>query len=53
MLVPIGGLREDAPMGVLAIWRYPVKAMLGELLDTVGVGPTDPRRRACRERVAA
>jgi MOSC domain-containing protein len=26
-------------MGVLAIWRYPVKAMLGELLDAVAVGP--------------
>jgi uncharacterized protein YcbX len=26
-------------MGVLAIWRYPVKAMLGELLDAVEVGP--------------
>ena len=25
-------------MGVLAIWRYPVKAMLGELLDAVAVG---------------
>lgn len=24
-------------MGVLAIWRYPVKAMLGELLETVDV----------------
>jgi uncharacterized protein YcbX len=24
-------------MGVVAIWRYPVKAMLGELLDRVGV----------------
>jgi uncharacterized protein len=24
-------------MGVMAIWRYPVKAMLGELLDRVGV----------------
>ncbi|HEY0364575.1 MAG TPA: hypothetical protein VGC83_20010, partial [Solirubrobacteraceae bacterium] len=33
MLGPIGPLREDAPMGVLAIWRYPVKAMLGELLE--------------------
>jgi hypothetical protein len=33
VLVPIGPLREDAPMGVLAIWRYPVKAMLGELLE--------------------
>jgi uncharacterized protein YcbX len=26
-------------MGVLAIWRYPVKAMLGELLDAVAIGP--------------
>lgn len=26
-------------MGVLAIWRYPVKAMLGELLETVEIGP--------------
>jgi uncharacterized protein YcbX len=26
-------------MGVLAIWRYPVKAMLGELLDAVTIGP--------------
>ena len=26
-------------MGVLAIWRYPVKAMLGELLDDVAIGP--------------
>ena len=26
-------------MGVLAIWRYPVKAMLGELLEAVEVGP--------------
>jgi uncharacterized protein YcbX len=25
-------------MGVLAIWRYPVKAMLGELLDAVEIG---------------
>lgn len=25
-------------MGVVAIWRYPVKAMLGELLDAVEVG---------------
>src|SRR6185312_11796656 len=25
-------------MGVLAIWRYPVKAMLGELLDAVAIG---------------
>jgi MOSC domain-containing protein len=25
-------------MGVVAIWRYPVKAMLGELLDIVHVG---------------
>lgn len=25
-------------MGVLAIWRYPVKAMLGELLDAVQIG---------------
>jgi hypothetical protein len=33
VLGPIGPLREDAPMGVLAIWRYPVKAMLGELLE--------------------
>lgn len=26
-------------MGVLAIWRYPVKAMLGELLEAVRIGP--------------
>ncbi len=26
-------------MGVLTIWRYPVKAMLGELLDAVAIGP--------------
>jgi uncharacterized protein len=26
-------------MGVLALWRYPVKAMLGELLDAVEIGP--------------
>ena len=26
-------------MAVLAIWRYPVKAMLGELLDAVSIGP--------------
>jgi uncharacterized protein YcbX len=26
-------------MGVLAIWRYPVKAMIGELLDAVAIGP--------------
>ena len=26
-------------MGVLAIWRYPVKAMLGELLEAVEIGP--------------
>jgi uncharacterized protein len=26
-------------VGVLAIWRYPVKAMLGELLEAVGIGP--------------
>lgn len=25
-------------MGVLAIWRYPVKAMVGELLDAVEIG---------------
>jgi uncharacterized protein len=38
VLVPVAPLREDAPMGVLAIWRYPVKAMLGELLDAVAIG---------------
>jgi uncharacterized protein YcbX len=38
VLVPIGRLREDAPMGVLAIWRYPIKAMLGELLEAVAIG---------------
>jgi MOSC domain-containing protein len=34
-------------MGVMAIWRYPVKAMLGELLDRVGVaaGGLDGDRR--------
>jgi hypothetical protein len=34
-------------MGVLAIWRYPVKAMLGELLDSVrvGLGGCDADRR--------
>jgi hypothetical protein len=26
-------------MGVLAIWRYPIKAMVGELLDAVEIGP--------------
>lgn len=26
-------------MGVLALWRYPVKAMLGELLESVELGP--------------
>jgi uncharacterized protein YcbX len=26
-------------VGVLALWRHPVKAMLGELLDAVGIGP--------------
>jgi uncharacterized protein YcbX len=26
-------------MGVLALWRYPVKAMLGELLHAVEIGP--------------
>jgi uncharacterized protein len=26
-------------VGVLALWRYPVKAMLGELLDAVEIGP--------------
>ena len=26
-------------MGVLAIWRYPVKAMLGELLEAVAIRP--------------
>ena len=26
-------------MGVLALWRYPVKAMLGQLLDAVEIGP--------------
>lgn len=25
-------------MGVMAIWRYPVKAMLGELLEAVEIG---------------
>ena len=43
-------------MGVLAIWRYPVKAMLGELLDAVAIGPrgcegdrrVDRRRRGDR-----
>ena len=30
-------------MGVLAIWRYPVKAMLGELLDAVAIGPAGCR----------
>lgn len=30
-------------MGVLAIWRYPVKAMLGELLEAVVVVQV-PRR---------
>jgi uncharacterized protein YcbX len=39
VLVPLEPLSEDAPMGVLAIWRYPVKAMLGELLDAVAIGP--------------
>ena len=39
MLVALGQLREDAPVRVLAIWRYPVKAMLGELLNAVAIGP--------------
>ena len=38
-LISASHLREDAPMGVLAIWRYPVKAMLGELLEAVAIGP--------------
>ena len=29
-------------MTVLAIWRYPVKAMLGEALDAVDIGPGGP-----------
>lgn len=39
MLVQIGPLREDALMGVAAIWRYPIKAMLGERLEDVEIGP--------------
>jgi uncharacterized protein YcbX len=39
VLVQIGPLREDALMGVAAIWRYPIKAMLGELLEDVEIGP--------------
>ena len=31
------------PVGVVALWRYPVKAMLGELLDAVEIGPRDRR----------
>jgi uncharacterized protein len=30
--------RAEPEMGVVALWRYPVKAMLGELLDAVQVG---------------
>jgi uncharacterized protein YcbX len=29
-------------MGVMAIWRYPVKAMLGELLDRAATGSREP-----------
>lgn len=29
-------------MGVLAIWRYPVKGMLGERTEAVLVGPDGP-----------
>jgi uncharacterized protein YcbX len=41
-------------MGVMAIWRYPVKAMLGELLDRVGVaaGGLEGDRRWVVEEVA-
>jgi uncharacterized protein YcbX len=35
----IGPLREDALMGVAGIWRYPIKAMLGERLEDVEIGP--------------
>jgi uncharacterized protein len=39
----LAGSRRRAIMqdviGVLAIWRYPVKAMLGEPLDAVEIGP--------------
>ena len=31
-------LASSRSVGVLAIWRYPVKAMLGELLDAVEIG---------------
>jgi uncharacterized protein len=37
--VQIGPLREDALMGVAGIWRYPIKAMLGERLEDVEIGP--------------
>jgi hypothetical protein len=47
VLVPIGRLRADASMGVLAIWRYPVKAMLGELLEAVAMRPWAAASRPC------
>jgi uncharacterized protein YcbX len=34
------GRRSEELMDVLAIWRYPVKAMLGERLDAVRIGPS-------------
>jgi hypothetical protein len=39
-------------VGVLAIWRYPVKAMLGERIAGRR-GPTDPRLQACRAQIDA
>jgi hypothetical protein len=33
----------EAVVGGLALWRYPVKAMLGELLDAVEIGPAHVR----------
>jgi uncharacterized protein len=35
---PSNGVREDASMRILELWRYPVKSMLGERLDEVAVG---------------
>ncbi|MBS1877912.1 MAG: MOSC N-terminal beta barrel domain-containing protein [Actinobacteria bacterium] len=35
--------QNPGPMGVLALLRYPVKAMLGESLDAVEVGPSGLR----------
>jgi hypothetical protein len=56
----LAGSRRRAIMqdviGVLAIWRYPVKAMLGEPLDAVevarGRAPRDEAIRAAVARLA-